>query len=53
MKSDLNSPKSTYRGKSPLALESMLSKIPMNTKRLVFESKNKGESLLDESNIKE
>ncbi len=53
MKRDVNEPKSPYKGKSPLALETLLSKIPMNTKKLVFENDNKGESLLDESNIKE
>ena len=53
MKRDVNEPKSSYKGKSPLALETLLSKIPMNTKKLVFENDNKGESLLDESNIKE
>ena len=53
MKRDVNEPKSSYKGKSPLALETLLSKIPMNTKKLVFEDDNKGESLLDESNIKE
>jgi len=53
MKKDMNEPKSSYKGKSPLALETLLSKIPMNTKKLVFENDNKGESLLDESNIKE
>ena len=48
--------------KSPLTLEnnteflkhqSMLKSIPFDEKRLVFEQDNKGESLLDESNIKE
>ena len=53
MKRDVNEPKSSYKGKSPLALETLLSKIPINSKRLVFENDNKGESLLDESNIKE
>ena len=53
MKRDANEPKSSYKGKSPLALETLLSKIPMNSKKLVFENDNKGESLLDESNIKE
>ena len=53
MKNDPNEPKSSYKGKSPLALETLLSKIPINTKKLVFENDNKGDSLLDESNIKE
>ncbi len=34
-------------------LKSTLSKIPTNKKQIVFEEKNKGESLLNESNIKE
>ena len=53
MKNDPNEPKPSYREKSSLALETLLSKIPINTKKLVFENDNKGESLLDESNIKE
>ena len=53
MKRDVNEPKSSYKGKSPLALETLLSKVPINSKKLVFENDNKGESLLDESNIKE
>ena len=53
MKKDPNEPKSSYREKSSLALETLLNKIPINTKKLVFENDNKGESLLDESNIKE
>ena len=53
MKKDPNEPKSSYREKSSLALETLLKKIPINTKKLVFENDNKGESLLDESNIKE
>lgn len=53
MKKDINEPKSSYKGKSSLALETLLGKIPINTKKLVFENDNKGESLLDESNIKE
>ena len=53
MKRDVNEPKSSYKGKSPLALETLLSKVPINSKKLVFENNNKGESLLDESNIKE
>ena len=53
MKRDVNEPKSSYKGKSPLALETLLSKVPVNSKKLVFENDNKGESLLDESNIKE
>jgi len=56
MKNDYNasnSLKNNFKGGSPLALESMLSKIPMNTKKLVFESAKKGESLLDENNLKE
>jgi len=53
MKKDMNEPKSSYKGKSPLALETLLSKVPISTKKLVFENDNKGESLLDESNIKE
>jgi hypothetical protein len=48
--------------KSPLTLENnarvyqhqtMLNQIPLSDKKLVFEQKEKGESLLDESNIKE
>ena len=53
MKRDVNEPKSSYKGKSPLALETLISKVPINSKKLVFENDNKGESLLDESNIKE
>ena len=34
-------------------LKNTLSKIPTNKKQIVFEEKNKGESLLNESNIKE
>ena len=34
-------------------LKNTLSKIPINKKQIVFEEKNKGESLLNESNIKE
>ena len=57
MKKDYNDTK-----KSPLTLENnarvfqhqnMLNQIPLNGKKLVFEQKNEGESLLDESNIKE
>ena len=57
MKNDYND-----SNKSPLTLEnnteflkhqSMLKSIPFDEKRLVFEQDNKGESLLDESNIKE
>ena len=53
MKKDANDYKSSYKGKSPLTLETLLSKVPINTKKLVFENKTPGESLLDESNIKE
>jgi len=53
MKNDPNEPKPSYREKSSLALETLLNKIPIRTKKLVFENDNKGESLLDESNIKE
>jgi len=53
MKNDYND-----TAKSPLTLEylkhqSMLKSIPSNEKKLVFEQNNNGESLLDESNIKE
>lgn len=53
MKNDYND-----TNKSPLTLEylkhqSMLKTIPSNEKKLVFEQNSKGESLLDESNIKE
>ena len=56
MKSDYNSSdsiKPNFKGGSPLALETMLNKIPMNKKRLVFEQNEQKESLLDENNIKE
>ena len=56
MKDDYNSSdsiKPNYKGGSPLALETMLNKIPMNKKRLVFEQNEQKESLLDENNIKE
>ena len=42
-----------FKGGSPLALETMLNKIPVNRKRLVFEQDQSKESLLDENNIKE
>ena len=50
-----------FKGGSPLALENsdilkhrgMLKSIPANKKQLVFEEDKKGDSLLDESNIKE
>ena len=56
MKDDYNSSdsiKPNYKGGSPLALETMLNKIPMNKKHLVFEQNEQKESLLDENNIKE
>ena len=64
MKKDTNSNKKNkvdFKGGSPLALENndilkhrdMLKSIPTNKKRLVFEEDKKGDSLLDESNIKE
>jgi hypothetical protein len=34
MKRDVNEPKSSYKGKSPLALETLLSKIPINSKKI-------------------
>jgi uncharacterized protein with ATP-grasp and redox domains len=64
MKKDYNSNKKIkqdFKGGSPLALESsqlfskyesMLKNIPTK-KQLVFENDNAGESLLDETNIKE
>jgi len=55
-KDDYNSSdsiKPNYKGGSPLALETMLNKIPVNKKQLVFEQDKAKESLLDESNIKE
>jgi hypothetical protein len=57
MKKDYND-----TNKSPLTLEnnsrvlqhqSMLNKIPVNSKKLVFEQNSADESLLDETNIKE
>jgi len=45
--------KPNFKGGSPLALETMLKKIPINKKQLVFEQDKAKESLLDESNIKE
>jgi hypothetical protein len=64
MKKDTNSNKKNkvdFKGGSPLALENsdilkhrgMLKSIPANKKQLVFEEDKKGDSLLDESNIKE
>ena len=55
-KDDYNSSdsiKPNYKGGSPLALETMLDKIPVNRKRLVFEQDEQKEALLDENNIKE
>jgi hypothetical protein len=55
-KSDYNSSdsiKPNFKGGSPLALETMLSKIPMSKKQLVFEQDSKEETLLNEDNIKE
>ena len=63
MKNDYNSNsklKVDFKGGSPLALEnnqflkheSMLKNIPTSKKQLVFEENKKGNSLLDESNIK-
>jgi hypothetical protein len=54
-KSDYNSSDSlrpNFKGGSPLALESLLKKIPVNKKQLVFEQDKAKESLLDENNIK-
>ena len=45
--------KPNFKGGSPLALETMLKKIPVNKKQLVFEQDKAKESLLDESNLKE
>jgi len=45
--------KPNFKGGSPLALETMLNKIPVSRKQLVFEQDKAKESLLDESNIKE
>jgi len=42
-----------FKGGSPLALETLLNKIPISRKQLVFEDDKSKESLLDESNIKE
>ena len=64
MKKDTNSNKKNkvdFKGGSPLALENsdilkhrdVLKSIPANKKQLVFEEDKKGNSLLDESNIKE
>lgn len=63
MKKDYNSNnklKVDFKGGSPLALENtthikykdMLETIPVTKKRLVFEEDKRGDSLLDESNIK-
>ena len=52
MKNDYNAPKQS-RTKSPtIALETMLSQIPISKKQLVFEQDIDKESLLDENNIK-
>ena len=56
MKNDANSSKGlrqNFKGGSPLALETLIKSIPFGKKRMVFEEDIKGESLLDESNIKE
>ena len=56
MKKDDNESKTIqpqFKGGSPLALETLLSKIPISKKQLVFENDKSKESLLDESNIKE
>jgi len=61
MKNDDNESKSLktqYKGGSPLALETknMLKKAPKpirTEKQLVFEKENKGDSLLDESQLHE
>ena len=45
--------KPNFKGGSPLALETMLKKIPVNKKQLVYEQDKAKESLLDESNLKE
>jgi hypothetical protein len=60
---DSNPVKQDYKGGSPLALEStkaeylknkrLLESINLEDKKLVFESTNKGEDLLDESQIKD
>ena len=55
-KSDYNSSDSlrpNFKGGSPLALESLLKKIPINKKQLVFEQDKAKESLLADNNIKE
>ena len=52
MKNDYNSSKSGL-SVNPMALESMLNKIPITRKKLVFEQNSKKDSLLDENNIKE
>ena len=54
---DNNKVKPDFQGGSPLALETqnMLKKVPRppkTEKQLVFETKNKGEDLLDENNLK-
>jgi len=54
---DNNKVKQDFQGGSPLALETqnMLKKVPRppkTEKQLVFETKNKGEDLLDENNLK-
>ncbi len=56
MKNDANSSsglRQNFKGGSPLALETLIKSIPFGKKKMVFEGDIKGESLLDESNIKE
>ena len=56
MKNDANFSKGlrqNFKGGSPLALETLINSIPFGKKRMVFEEDIKGESLLDEKNIKE
>ena len=57
MKKDYNDPDDlglTLEANSHIhRLKNTLSKIPINKKQIVFEEKDKGESLLNESNIKE
>lgn len=53
MKNDYNATKPGRAKNTSMALETMLSQIPMNKKQLVFEQDTDKESLLDENNIKE
>ena len=52
MKNDYNATKPGRAKNTSIALETMLSQIPMNKKQLVFEQDTDKESLLDEDNIK-